>query len=226
MLEHKFYKASKKDQRKIQFTIGSVALFIVILFFLLAWFTGVYFIAFFGLFVVLTLVAPFIDVPEAKKSGKFRYHSLLFLSEKPKGGIVQVHGGTLFDYVFVIDRKWNGNKRTNFILQQYLEGLLTLIEALEKEENQNIKIQGTSYIINKRTANRLGFREVPTANFQKIILLYNYVNVLIMYSISKGRLSFPNVLKTKTYEANLEELLGKKHIIRGLARKLSTSFTS
>ena len=225
-MEHKFYKASPKEQRKIQLIIGIVALLIVILFFLLAWFTGIYFIGFLGLFVVLTIVAPFIDVPEAKKRGKFRYHSLLFLSEKPKAGSIQIHGGTLFDYVFVIDRKWNGSKRTNFILQQYLEGLLTLIEALEKQENQNIKIQGTSYIINERTANRLGFREVPTANLQKIILLYNYVNVLITYSISKGKLSFPNVLKTKTYEANLEELLNKKHIIRGLARKLSVSFTS
>ena len=137
--------------------------------------------------------------------------------------MIKIHGGTLFDYVFVIDQKMNGKQRTNFIIHQYLEGLLNLIEKNENNKSENIKIRGTSYIINDRTAQRIGFKVVKTDNIQKLILLYNYFNVLITYSIAKGKLSFPNLKETKTFETTLKELGKRKDFIRNLNAKLKST---
>lgn len=170
--------------------------------------------------IVVSVVAPFFDVPSLVAHGNLRYHSLLFLSEKPKNGIIKIHGGTLFDYVFVIDSKLSGKQRTDFIIQQYLQGLLDLIESLKNDGNTNPVIRGTSYIIGEKTAKRMGFSIVKTDVTQKFILLFNYVNVLLSYSIAKSKCSFPNLNQTKTFETTLEVILSKAPYIAALNERL------
>jgi len=163
--------------------------------------------------------------PFSKKSGKLKYHSLLFLSEKPKNGLLKINGGTLFDYVFVIDKRMNGKQRTNLIIQQYLEGLLNLIQENDIK-SENIKIRGTSYIINKRTAECLGFKVIETDFIQKLILMYNYFNILITYSIAKGKPSFPKINDTRTFETNLKDLVERENYIKNLNEKLKSTIAN
>mgnify|MGYP006192488937 FL=1 len=110
---------------------------------------------------MVSIIAPFYDVPALKKTGDLTYHSSLFVSERPKNGIIKVHGGTLLDYIFVIDHQSKGPQRTKFILQEYLEGLLNLMEELPPE-SKNSRVRGTSYIINEKTSQRIGFQVVET----------------------------------------------------------------
>lgn len=172
----------------------------------------------------MSIIAPFFDVPSLKKEGKLNYHSLLFYAEKPKGGVIEIHGGTLFDYVFVFDEKLKGRQRMNFIIQQYLEGLLNLME--ENDDKQTTMIRGTSYILNTRTAERLGFRIVKTDLLQRLILTYNYFNILITNSIAKGKLSFPKLKETKTIETELINLIERKYYIKDLNEKLKVKLTN
>lgn len=116
------------------------------------------------------------------------YYSSLFIIEKPRDGVIKIHGGTLFDYYFVIDKGMNGKQRTDFIIQQYLEGLLNLVDTYKT--NKNMKIRGTSYILNKRTAEKIGFEIVKTNVLQKVILGYNYFNILISNSVAKTNYHF------------------------------------
>jgi len=159
-----------------------------------------------------------------KKNGRMIYYSPLFITEKPKNGLIKIHGGTLFDYYFVIDKKMNGKQRTNFIIQQYLEGLLHLIEKYENDKE--MKIRGTSYIINKRTAEKIGFKIIETDILQKIILLYNYFNILISNSIAKDKLSFPKLSKTKTFDADVNQLLERKEYIEKLNESLKSTIAN
>lgn len=152
------------------------------------------------------------------------YYSPLFITEKPKNELIKIHGGTLFDYYFVIDTKMNGTQRTNFIIQQYLEGLLHLIEKYEKDKK--MKIRGTSYILNRRTAEKIGFEIVETDILQKIILIYNYFNILISNSIAKNKLSFPKLNKTKTFEAEVGQLLERKEYIEKLNKSLKKNIAN
>ncbi len=186
-------------------------------------FSGIYLIGFLIFAITLSIIAPFFDMPSLKKSGRMIYYSPLFLSETPKKGLVKIHGGTLFDYCFVIDRKMNGKQRTDFIIQQYLEGLLSFIEA--HKNDQQLKVRGTSYIINDRTAKKIGFKIVKTDLLQKFILVYNYFNILISNTIAKNKLSFPNLNKTRTFEANISQLIERKEYIDKLNQSLKSTLT-
>lgn len=176
---------------------------------------------FFLLAITLSIAAPFFDVPSLKESGALKYYSSLFIAERPKDGVIKIHGGTLFDYVFVFDRSWNGKQRTTFVLQQYMEGLLTLIEEFENSSSDDLTIKGTSYIINQRTAERVGFSVTDIDYIQKLSLMYNYFSVTLSHSIAKGKLSFPKISETKTFEAKLSELRERKEYIRTMHSKLS-----
>jgi hypothetical protein len=225
-MKHRFYTKTQKERNQILLLIGFSAFVVIILSLLVSWITGFYLIVFLIFSIVLSIIAPFFDTPSLKKSGAITYHSLLFLSEKPKNGVLIIHGGTLFDYVFVLDKKMNGTLRTKFILQQYLQGLLNLIEQYEINENGNLKVRGTSYIINESTAKRIGFTINKTDFVQKMILTYNYFNILISASIAKDKLSFPNLNDTKTFEATLIDLVERKEYIRNLNSKLKSTVAS
>ncbi|WP_299780247.1 hypothetical protein [uncultured Formosa sp.] len=220
-MDHRFYIKSKKEQTKIQLQIVLLALLIIIIALCFSWFTGIYFIATLISVIVLTILAPFIDTPKLKKSGKLIYYSSLFITERPKNGIIRIHGGTLFDYVFVLKHHMNGKQRTNFILQKQIEGVLALIETYENTNSDtNLKIIGTSYIINERTARRIGFKISETEILQKMILIFNYFNILLTNSIAKKKLSFPNLSKTKTFETDLKQLINNKTTLTNLNNAL------
>ncbi|WP_159432692.1 hypothetical protein [Mesonia phycicola] len=148
-----------------------------------------------------------------KKQGKLIYYSNLLITESPKNNIVKIHGGTLLDYVFVIKREWSATKRRNYILKKYTEGLLNMIEDFEIKPDQKITFKATTYIINKRTATKIGFKIVDEELMQKGILLFNYVNLIISNSIVKKKISFPKLNQVITFEASLEDLIANKPLL-------------
>ena len=220
-MEHRFYQKTKKEQTRIQVLVGLITLTILLLIIVLSWWTKMYLLIFIALPVIISLVAPFFDAPSLKESGRVVYLSSLLLAEKPKNGIMKIHGGTLFDYVFVLDRKMNGKQRTNFILSKFLEGLLKLIEEKRNTNEDELIIRGTSYIINERTAKLIGFKIIETDNLQKMILMINYFNLLVSQSFAKGKLSFPRLSNIKTFEMKISELIEKEAVIEKLSERIS-----
>lgn len=225
-LEHRFYQKTVKEQTKIKVLIAIFAIMLFLFSLSLSILSGFYSFAIVSFAIILSVIAPFYDTPSLKKSGRLIYLSPLFLTEKEKDGVIKIHGGTLFDYVFVLDKKMSGKLRTLFIVQQYLQGLLNLVEAYESGYETNLKIKGTSYIINERTARKIGFEVIQTDSIQMLILILNYFNLLTSNSIAKGRLSFPNLKNIKTYETNLAELINRKTVISELNNKLVSAINS
>lgn len=223
-MNHKFYNKNKKEQNRILIVIAICSLIILLLSVIISIYLGIYLIGILTFAITLSIIAPFFDMPFLKKNGRIIYYSPLFITEKLKNGLIKIHGGTLFDYYFVIDKKMNGKQRTNFIIQQYLDGLLQLIEKYEN--NKKIKIQGTSYIINERTAEKIGFKIVETNILQKLILIYNYFNILASNSIAKNKLSFPNINKTKTFETDMSQLIERKEYIEKLNKSLISTIAN
>ncbi|QSS98257.1 hypothetical protein [Psychroflexus sp. ALD_RP9] len=217
-MNHKFYNKSKKDQNRFQIVLALISLVVVSLLIVVVVYVEFYLIGVLIIAIFLSIIAPFFDMPSLKKSGKMQYYSPLFIAEKPKNGLITIHGGTLFDYYFGIDRNMSGKQRTNFIIYQYLIGLLSLIE--KHQNHPSMKIRGTSYIINKRTAQKIGFQVIETNVFQKMILSYNYFNILISNSLAKNRLAFPNINNTKSFEAEISQLLKRKDYINKLIESL------
>jgi hypothetical protein len=219
-MNHPYYLKPKKEQNKIQIKIGFIALFLNIVVMVVSIFSGLYFLICISIVTTLSVIAPFFDIPALKKQGKLMYYSTLFVTEKEEKGSIKIHGGSLFDYVFVIDKTLSGQQRTNFILQQYLEGILNLIAVCEKENNTDVKIKGTTYILNERTGHKIGLNSIKTDFIQKLILRFNYVNILISNSIAKRKISFPKLNAIKTFESTIQELIKRRTFIEELNERL------
>lgn len=225
-MQHNYYLKSRKEQNQIQLKIGVVALFFNLIVLALSILSGLHLLLLISITITLSIIAPFLDTPKLKKNGKLIYYSTLFIAEKEKNGKIIIHGGSLFDYVFVINKNLNGTQRTKFILQKYLEGILNLMETCEKNNNTSVKIKGTSYILNERTANKLGLKIIKTDYIQKLILTYNYVNILISNSIAKRKISFPKISNIRTFESELNELIERKEFIQELNNQLKKSIAN
>lgn len=104
-LNHRFYNKNKKEQNRILITVAICSLSILLLSIIISIYSGIYLIGIFIVAITLSIIAPFFDMPTMKKSGKMIYYSSLFITEKPKNGIIKIYGGTLFDYYFVIEKK-------------------------------------------------------------------------------------------------------------------------
>ena len=159
-------------------------------------------------------------MPQGRKKGNLIYYTPLFITEKEKDGRIIIHGGTLFDYYYMIDRNWKGKQRIRFILSQYILGLVKLSESFSEKEAEKITLEGTSYILNDRTAEKLGFRRKETNLLQRFILTYNYLQILLANSIAKGKLSFPTIGRVSTFTAPLSIIKANKNYLYKLAEKL------
>ena len=221
-MEHKFYLKTEKEQKQVQFKLAGLAIFFNLILFILLFIIGLPLLSILVFSGTLSIIAPFFDTPSLVKQGQLIYYSPLFLTEKEKNGVVTIHGGTLFDYYYVLDRTLNGTQRTNLIIKGYLDGLLNLIEEYEDKVPNSIKIKGTSYIINERTANKIGLKKVKTSLLQRFILGFNYINLTSSYSLAKAKLSFPNLRNTHTFEGDLDTLIQQKAYLLRFKKMLAT----
>ncbi|KAB1065056.1 hypothetical protein [Salibacter halophilus] len=219
-MQHPFYQKTKKEQRNVQLKVGLLALTIIIIFFVIGFVTNLYLLPALLFPIVITIIAPFLDVPAMVDKGKLTYQSLLLLTEKGQNGVIKLHGGTLLDYLYVIDSNWNAQQRKQFIIKEFLSGLINLIDEQKEKKDLDIKIKGTSYILNERTAKKLGFKVVKKDFLQQVILIFNYFNLLVTNSVGKGRLSFPRIKQIITIEADISTLLAKEDEIRALKNKI------
>ncbi|MBD3297079.1 MAG: hypothetical protein GF341_00330 [candidate division Zixibacteria bacterium] len=218
--EHRFYSKTKRQRRTIQVSIGASAVVLNAAVAWMAFATDLYPLPFLSIALTFSIVAPFFDVPSLKERGQLIYYSPLFLAEREKEGVITIHGGTLLDYIYAVDHSLNGRLRTNQVLLGYVDGLLNLLESHRDCDRDQLRVRGTSYVINERTANMIGLVRVPTSFVQTIILLYNYLNISLCYSIAKARLSFPRFRGIGTYEGTLSNIAANKAALIRLKRRL------
>lgn len=152
---------------------------------------------------LLILIIPssvqFFGAPIAKLLGIHKYLSPMLLVNSASDKKYEIHNGTTFDYLMVMNSVKSGPEFSKKMLAYYLDGLIKIVEKIETSElSENVLIQGSSYFFNNRTAKKLGFK-LSKANFAiKINMLINYLDLIWMYSLSKGRLSFPKLVNMQT----------------------------
>ena len=219
-LTHNFYNKTEKEQ-KLYF-IKVIALLVLSLSaaFILIYLSKLYFLIGLVPFVIL-LFAPFLDTPKGIRSGSLQYQSSLLITQTTKKKII-VHGGTLFDYYFVL-HQFPKSSRKKVVIIGYLRGLLNLIKAYANQAIADHPIQGTSYIINQRTAEKIGLEKVNTNGGQYLILILNYLVLMISYSYGAGKLRFPKLGEVNTYSGTLNKVAERKQFIEDLEKFLTQS---
>jgi hypothetical protein len=218
-MKHRFYQKSEFEQRRFLWKTGIFLFVFCSAIFIISYLTALYFLIFL-IPVVILVTAPFIDLPVGKKNGKFIYYSPLFITEQERNNQVTVHGGTLFDYLYTISPDMQGHERTQLVLYGYISGLINFISELENQNKDKLKVRGTSYIINRRTASRFGFKPVQKDFLQVMILLLNYIPITLSYSFLKQKLQFPNISDVQTYEGTFSEIVVHKEELLRLKQRL------
>ena len=153
---------------------------------------------FYLLFIIYVPVGQFAFTPFLKLIGVYRYYSPMLLGYMANDRQIDLHSGGSFDYLFVMRKCKSGIELRNRLLIYHFEGLLNLVRLIEnKKIPETVNIVGTSYFFNNRTLQKMGFEIINPSLFYILNLFVNFIDLIWMYSLSKGKFSIPNIWNAK-----------------------------
>ena len=175
--------------------------------------------------LLVFLVVPlfqFTGTPLFRLLGMYTYLSPMLLVYGANEKQYDLHNGTSFDYLLLMRGVKPGMEWQRRLLRFYLEGLLKVVEKLEREElPTSVEVRGSSYFFSESTAQRLGFELKETGGMEKFNIIINYLDLLWMYSLAHGRWRWPNLQGVKTASISGEKLLLAKADLERLYRYLT-----
>ena len=179
------------------------------------------------LFIIYIPVGQFSSTPFFKLIGIYRYYSPMLLGYMANDRQIDLHSGGSFDYLFVMRKYKAGIEMRNRLMMFHLEGLVNLIHLIEnKSIPETVNIVGTSYFFNDRTLGKMGFEIVNPSLFYRLNLFANFIDILWMYSLSKGKLSIPKLWNAKKASIMGIQLIENKNQIEELYRKMNLKATA
>lgn len=192
----------------------TIAVFMLLLVFLImaTWMNlmEVHILYVFGAFLVVPFFQ-FLATPFFTLTKIYTYLSPMLLVYAANKKTYDLHNGTGFDILMIKGNTPLGLKWRQRVMLYYLEGFLKIIDLIEsKELPETLEIRGSSYFFSDQTSERLGFSTKKTPVHEKFNIYLNYLDLIWMYSISKGKLSFPKVNDIKTVSTSGSELLKRK----------------
>ena len=219
-MNHPFFTLAPPEQKRIQLKLAAAFIGFNLIAGSLLFVIGLVPLIPFVFAFSLSVFAPFVDCPSGVKAGNLIYYSPLLVGEKIKKNRLVLHAGSLFDYYFVLDKDQSARERKKFVYQNYTQGLLAVIEEFESQRPTQITIKATSYILNPRTAKKLGLELVQTDILQRVILYFNFINLTFASSLLNKKLTWPKMNKIYTFEGKLDVLIEKKDELIALQAKL------
>ena len=173
------------------------------------------------LIILIVPITQFLITPLCTLLNLYQYYSPMVVSFGKNNKVIDLHNGTSFDYLLEMTTTKIGSTWKNKMLFFYLTALLKIIAEIENGTLTNATIiRGSSYFIGERSAKKLGFSVHKTSVVEKINIALNYVDLIWMYSLSNGKVTFPNLSKITTVSITGKELTPRKEAILALANRL------
>lgn len=176
------------------------------------------------LIFIMVPIIQFLITPLFTLLNFYTYYSPMVVSFGNNNRFIDLHNGTSFDYLLEMSHIKPGVKWKNKMLCHYLNALLKIIHQIENEVlPSNITIRGSSYFLSKRNAENLGFKVNNASFLEKLNIALNYVDLIWMYSLTNGKLTFPNLTSIITVSTNGNELKKRKQKIIELTNRLENN---
>lgn len=181
---------------------------------------------FYLLFLIYIPIGQFTASPFFTLLSIYKYYSPMLLGYMANDKQIDLHSGGSFDYLFVMRKYKTGIEIRNKLLIYHLEGLIKIIQLIEnKSIPETVNIVGTSYFFNDRTLSKMGFQIVNPSLFYRLNLFINFIDLVWMYSLSKGKLSIPMLWNAKKARISGTKLIESKMVIEGLYDKMKSRTT-
>ena len=175
-------------------------------------------------FILYVPISQFLYTPSFKLTGGYTYYSPMLLGYMVNEQQIDLHSGTSFDYLFVFRNQRAGVSLRNKLLVYHCEGLLNIISQIEnKRIPESVQIVGTSYFFNERTLQKLGFQIEKASLFYRANLFINFIDLFWMYSLSRGKVSFPALWDAKKAAIKGDKLVAQKKHLEMLYARLKSN---
>jgi hypothetical protein len=179
------------------------------------------------LFLIYIPVGQFAATPFFTLVGIYKYYSPMLLGYMANDKQIDLHSGGSFDYLFVMRTYKSGIALRNKLLIYHLEGLLNIIQLIDnKTIPETANIVGTSYFFNNRTLHKMGFEIINPSLLYRINLFVNFIDLIWMYSLAKGKFAMPKLWNAKKASITGAKLKESKKKIEALYDKMKTKTTT
>ncbi|MEO1054962.1 MAG: hypothetical protein AAFX87_30290 [Bacteroidota bacterium] len=173
------------------------------------------------LIFLMVPVIQFLITPLFTLLNLYTYYSPMVVSLGNNKRFIDLHNGTSFDYLLEMSKISPGIKWKNKMLAHYLHALLKIIGQMESGHlSSTTVVRGSSYFLSQRSAEKLGFKVNSASIAEKLNIVLNYVDLIWMYSLTNGKLTFPNLTNISTVSITGSDLAKRKDKIQALVNRL------
>jgi hypothetical protein len=169
------------------------------------------------LFLIYIPVGQFAATPFFTLVGIYKYYSPMLLGYMANDKQIDLHSGGSFDYLFVMRTYKSGIALRNKLLIYHLDN---------KTIPETANIVGTSYFFNNRTLHKMGFEIINPSLLYRINLFVNFIDLIWMYSLAKGKFAMPKLWNAKKASITGAKLKESKKKIEALYDKMKTKTTT
>lgn len=166
-------------------------------------------------FIIIYRFLRFITTPLFMKLGIYTYHSEMLFTVPIWKKKREIHLGTSYDF-FRTDIV--GSRK---MLASLSQGLLKLCEDIERGKySKDLLLRGTTYYFSDATLIKFGFQTRPLRFIEAVFFSLNYLELCILHSLSKRRLTLINTDSVRIAYCYATDLLRHKEICRKYANML------
>ena len=159
--------------------------------------------------------------PWLRWNGVFVYHSAMLRAFVPRGGVCDLHTGTVFDYVANFGWRGWGPVASRKIMASIVEGLAVIGEQIQTGKMPgDTRVQLTSYFVRPETLQRYGFHTGQPDRVYWFNSALSVFNIVLMYCYARGRFGLPALHHARKAVISGPDLVLAIPALRALARRL------